>query len=142
MLKLSHISTEPNPTSDSLTLPFELRQKSRFSAISDNGIEVGIFLTRGSYLRAGTVLSDGAGAYVLINAAPETLSVVRCEDALLFARACYHLGNRHIALQILPHELRYLHDHVLDHLVEGLGLAVSVESLAFEPEAGAYHSHD
>jgi urease accessory protein len=53
------------------------------------------------------------------------------------------LGNRHISLQILPNELRYLHDHVLDYMVEGLGLKVSIENLPFEPEAGAYHhSHD
>jgi len=66
---------------------------------------------------------------------------VRTDDPLLFARVCYHLGNRHIALQILPGELRYLHDHVLDHMVVGLGLSVRVENLPFEPEAGAYHSH-
>ena len=69
--------------------------------------------------------------------------MVRTDAPLLFARACYHLGNRHISLQILPNELRYLHDHVLDHMVEGLGLKVSIENLPFEPEAGAYHhSHD
>lgn len=64
------------------------------------------------------------------------------DDALQFARVCYHLGNRHVALQILPGELRYLSDHVLDHMVEGLGLGVMHDIMPFEPEAGAYHSHD
>jgi urease accessory protein len=85
----------------------------------------------------------GADHYkVLIKAASEQVSVVRSDDALLFARTCYHLGNRHVALQILPGELRYLSDHVLDRMVQGLGLEVTHEVLPFEPEAGAYHSHD
>jgi urease accessory protein len=79
---------------------------------------------------------------VRVQAAPEPLSVVRSADALQLARACYHLGNRHIPLQILGGELRYLADHVLDHMIEGLGLAVEHRSLPFEPEAGAYHGHD
>jgi urease accessory protein len=78
----------------------------------------------------------------LILAAPEQVSVARTDDALLLARACYHLGNRHVALQITPGELRYLADHVLDDMVRGLGLAVTQESAPFEPEAGAYsHGH-
>lgn len=143
MLKLTEITTPESSTDDVLTLPFEQRQKRRFSAITDNGKQVGLFLPRGSYLRSGTVLTNTQAFRVLINAASESLSVVRTDAPLLFARACYHLGNRHISLQILPNELRYLHDHVLDHMVEGLGLKVSIENLPFEPEAGAYHhSHD
>lgn len=73
---------------------------------------------------------------------PEPLSVVRSNEPLRFARACYHLGNRHVSLQILPGELRYLSDHVLDHMIEGLGLTVTRAELPFEPEAGAYRTHD
>ena len=56
------------------------------------------------------------------------------------ARAAYHLGNRHVALQIGPGWLRYCHDHVLDDMLRGLGLTVTVEQAPFEPEAGAYHA--
>jgi urease accessory protein len=63
------------------------------------------------------------------------------------ARVCYHLGNRHVPLQIEPEWVRYQHDHVLDEMVIGLGAEVTSETAAFEPEAGAYggsssgHSH-
>ncbi len=82
---------------------------------------------------------------VEVVAAAEPLSVVRCEDPFLLARACYHLGNRHVPLQILPGELRYHHDHVLDEMLKLFDLEVTFASLPFEPEAGAYasegHSH-
>ena len=141
MLELTELVPDDN-ANDTLTLPFEQRQKSRLSAVTDGGVKVGLFLPRGSYLRSGMMLKGHGQLKVLINAAPEALSVVRTEDPLLFARACYHLGNRHVSLQILANELRYLHDHVLDKMIEGLGLTVLHETLPFEPEAGAYHSHD
>ncbi len=141
MLKLTELAPTDTQADDSLTLPFEARQKSRLPALTDGGVKVGLFLQRGQYLRSGIVLTGAEKFKVVIKAAPETLSVVRTDDALLFARVCYHLGNRHIALQILPGELRFLSDHVLDHMVEGLGLSVSHEDLPFEPEAGAYQHH-
>ncbi len=141
MLELTELVPDDN-ANDTLTLPFEQRQKSRLSAVTDGGVKVGLFLPRGSYLRSGMMLKGHGQLKVLIHAAPEALSVVKTDNALLFARACYHLGNRHVSLQILPNELRYLHDHVLDGMIEGLGLTVSHETLPFEPEAGAYHSHD
>jgi urease accessory protein len=66
------------------------------------------------------------------------VSIARTDDALLLARAAYHLGNRHVALQIGPGWLRYLHDRVLDGMVRELGLTVAGEQAPFEPEAGAY----
>ena len=82
---------------------------------------------------------------VLVKAAREPVSTVLSLDPQLLARACYHLGNRHVALQIEPGRLRYLQDHVLDEMVRGLGLEVIVEEAPFEPESGAYggpaHAH-
>lgn len=141
MLKLTELAPADTQADDSLTLPFEARQKSRLPACTDGGVKIGVFLQRGQSLRSGAVLTGTEKFKVMIKAAPETLSVVRTDDALLFARTCYHLGNRHMALQILPGELRYQSDHVLDHMVEGLGLTVTHEELPFEPEAGAYHNH-
>ena len=84
-----------------------------------------------------------------IEAASEDVSTVHHEDPVMLARAAYHLGNRHVPLQVGDGWLRYQHDHVLDDMVRGLGLAVKTETAPFEPEAGAYggghghsHSHD
>ena len=131
---------------DVVTLPYQLRQKSRLSTKTDQGVEIGVILPRGQSMRAGCILIGTDDFKVLIKAASEPVSVLRCEDMLAFAKACYHLGNRHVALQIEQGpfgggEFRYLQDHVLDHLVEGLGMMVTHEQLSFEPENGAYHSH-
>ncbi|MGK3685652.1 urease accessory protein UreE, partial [Escherichia coli] len=81
-------------------------------------------------------------------AADEAVSVVRCADPFMLAKACWHLGNRHVPLQIMPGELRYHHDHVLDDMLRQFGLDVDFAHLPFEPEAGAYaskshaHNHD
>ena len=142
MLKLTEIAPAETVAEDVLTLPFESRQKSRFSAKTDNGREVGVFLTRGQILRSDMVLTGSDGIKIVIKAAAESVSVMRSGDSLQFSKACYHLGNRHVPLQILDQELRFLSDHVLDYMLEGLGLTVDHEMLPFEPEAGAYHSHD
>ena len=83
-----------------------------------------------------------------MKAAAETLSSVVSDDPHLLARACYHLGNRHVSIQIEPGRVSYLHDHVLDEMLQGLGLQVTVTEAPFEPEPGAYggsadkaHSH-
>ncbi|MBS3953121.1 MAG: urease accessory protein UreE [Methylomicrobium sp.] len=141
MLKLTETTTTNEQPDDTLTLPYDARQKSRQPAVTQGGRHVGVFLPRGQTLRHGAILTNSQGFKVRVDAEPEELSVVKCEDPLLLARACYHLGNRHIALQILPNELRYLADHVLDQMLVGLGLTVEHEILPFEPESGAYHGH-
>ncbi|MGD8926463.1 MAG: urease accessory protein UreE [Thioalkalispiraceae bacterium] len=125
----------------SLTLPFELRQKSRLKATLDNGDEIGLMLPRGTVLRGGDFLKTEDGAFVVVKAAREMVSTATIEDPQLFARACYHLGNRHVPLQIGVNWVRYLHDHVLDEMLSGLGIVVSCEQASFEPEAGAYGGH-
>jgi urease accessory protein len=132
----------------SLTLPFDRRQKSRLRARLDEPLgaisEVGIELERGSSLADGDLLLAETGQVVLVHAASEPLSVVSSSDPRQLLRAAYHLGNRHVALQIAPTELRYLHDRVLDDMVRSLGLVVAFANLPFEPESGAYgagHSH-
>ncbi len=141
MLKLTELAPLDAITDDVVTLPYESRQKSRLLIKTDSGAKIGLFLPRGQVLRKGLILTGPDHYRVRVDAAPESLSVVRTDDALQFARACYHLGNRHVALQILPGELRFLSDHVLDHMLEGLGLIVTHEVLPFEPEQGAYHGH-
>jgi urease accessory protein len=124
-----------------LTLPLDLRQKSRLLVTLDNGQEAAVLLKRGTVLHDNDMLISTANVMVRVQAAEELLSVARCEDPLLFARACYHLGNRHMPLQIENDRILYLHDHVLDDMLRGLGLEVESISAPFEPEAGAYGGH-
>jgi urease accessory protein len=126
-----------------LVLPFQLRNKSRLRTTLETGEEVGLILERGSILRGGDLLLADDGRVVQVVAEPETVSTVRASEASALCRASYHLGNRHVALQIGDGWVRYQHDHVLDEMVRGLGLCVTVEQAPFEPEAGAYggHSH-
>ena len=123
----------------SITLSFDQRVKSRLRVELDSGEQAGLFLPRGSILKHGDKLVAQSGEVVRVQAADETVSTVSVTDPLLMARACYHLGNRHVALQIDVGFIRYQHDHVLDEMVSGLGLEVICEQAAFEPEAGAYH---
>jgi urease accessory protein len=125
-------------TAARLVLPFELRQRSRLLATMDSGEEVGLMLPRGTVLRGGDRLQVSDGRLVEVVAAPEQVSIVRRADARALARAAYHLGNRHVAVQLTADSLRYLRDHVLDDMLRGLGLNVEADVLPFEPEAGAY----
>ena len=138
MLKFDRITDENLEPCGSLTLTFEQRVRSRQKVVLDDGAPAGLFLPRGGILLRGQKLAAESGEVIEVRAADEPVSTVRVADPLLLARACYHLGNRHIALQIGAGFIRYQHDHVLDDLVRGLGLAVEFERAPFEPEAGAY----
>lgn len=127
-------------------LPFDERKKSRLKTETKTGEALGFMLPRGNILRDGTLLKDETGRVIEVKAANETVSVVESDDAHLLLRAAYHLGNRHVPLQIDSNRLLFQHDHVLDDMVKGLGLSVSVQQSAFEPEDGAYapgtgHNH-
>jgi urease accessory protein len=141
MLKAEQILTEAVRVDDTLTLPFQLRQKSRLVATLESGRDILLQLPRGGILRDGALLGTSDGSVVQIRSAPETLSVVTSGDPLALARAAYHLGNRHVPLQLDHGGLRYQHDHVLDDMLCGLGLSPRVEDAPFEPESGAYLRH-
>jgi urease accessory protein len=140
-LKLDKNTDHPRVPERRLRLPFGERSKSRLRAVLDNGEEAGLFLERGTILRDGDLLLADDGRVVEVRADEESVSTVHSDDALLLARACYHLGNRHVALQIGAGWLRYQHDHVLDDMLRGFGLEVRLELAPFEPEGGAYVSH-
>jgi urease accessory protein len=145
MIQLTRKVTGPAKPQTTVSLTLDRRVKSRLRVMLDDGREAGVLLPRGETLKDGDCLASEDGLVVRVIAAPERVSTVATADPLLLARACYHLGNRHVALQIEPGRLRYLHDRVLDDLVRGLGLAVTVEQAPFEPEPGAYggsaHGH-
>jgi urease accessory protein len=142
------------PSSDSaevtltLTLDHHQRRLARLRVLLPSGEAVGISLPRGRALKEGDRLrSEPSGWVARVRAAPEPVSVAETQDAHLLTRAAYHLGNRHVALRVEPGRLIYGRDHVLDGLCRELGLAVSEQTLPFEPEAGGYagghgHSHE
>lgn len=126
---------------DTLTLSFELRAKCRLRTRLDSGEEVGLFLPRGTILRGGDLLAGKDGRVVAVRSAPERVIEARSADALLIARAAYHLGNRHVAVEVQPDLLRLAADHVLAQMLVGLGLDLRETEAPFEPEAGAYGGH-
>ncbi|WP_413113300.1 urease accessory protein UreE [Thaumasiovibrio sp. DFM-14] len=139
MIELTSISCNAEQTPDGfLSLPIDSRIKSRLKVTLDDGREAGLFLPRGHILRGGEQLKSECGITIEIKAAPETVSTVYCDDVLLLTRVAYHLGNRHVPLQVEMGWVRYQHDHVLDEMVEGLGAVVTTEQASFEPEGGAY----
>jgi urease accessory protein len=143
MLHLREIIHSGAPTSATLatvTLTLGDRRKSRLLMTLDDGREAALMLTRGSALRDGDVLRADEGTLVLVRAAAESLSIGSTADTHLLLRGAYHLGNRHVPVQLGDGWLAYEHDHVLDDMVRGLGLTVETRVAPFEPEGGA-HAH-
>jgi urease accessory protein len=124
-----------------LRLPFDLRQKSRQRATLASGEEVAIELPRGQVLRGGDWVVASDGRVIEVVAAVESILHVECDSAQALARAAYHLGNRHVPVQVGEGWLRIAADHVLARMLEGLGARLTPMQAAFEPEAGAYGAH-
>ncbi len=125
----------------SATLPFDARCKSRLLVRLSNGEQAGLIVERGRLLRNGERVTIEDGREIEIIAAPESLLEASSDDPQLIAKAAYHLGNRHVAVQVLSGRLRFLDDRVLSGMVSGLGLCVVPLVAAFEPEGGAYGHH-
>jgi urease accessory protein len=135
---------ERAPHQAELSLPFELRQKSRLRTRLTSGEEAGVFLEHGTILRGGDCLRANDGRIVLVVAADEELMEAKCATPHELVRAAYHLGNRHVPVQIGDGWLRFQADEVLAQMLRGLKASVSEVSAPFEPEAGAYaggHHH-
>jgi urease accessory protein len=134
-------------------LDWDVRSKSRFDATDSTGRALGIFLPRGSVIRGGDVLVAEDGSLVRVIAAPQAVLVVRAAPGgspFDLLRAAYHLGNRHVALELHVDHLKLEPDHVLAELLRSMGLQVQDLQAPFEPEGGAYaapaghghHGHD
>lgn len=132
---------------DKLVLPFELRQKSRLRVKLVSGRDAALMLERGTILRGGDKLQDENGEVVEIVAAHQAVTDVTATSPQALMCAAYHLGNRHVPLQVGDGWLRLEQDHVLNEMLTGLGMATQNLLAPFEPEAGAYggghrHHHD
>lgn len=141
MLLIEHRAPADADAGERLTLPFEFRSKFRLRARLDSGEEAGLFLERGGVLRGGDKLLGADGRVVEVIAAPEAVLDARTDDPVRLAQAAYHLGNRHVPVQVGAGFLRFGHDPVLGEMVRGLGLAVRAIEAPFEPESGAYGGH-
>jgi len=144
VLLIEKLCTSSSPAIERLVLPFELRQKSRLRTRLESGEEAALFLERGVILRGGDRLEATDGRIVEVVAAEERLLVVTAGNSRELARAAYHLGNRHIPVQVGPDSLKLEYDHVLEIMLRGLGVEVTEARGPFEPEAGAYgggHRH-
>ena len=137
-----------------IELDWDVRQKSRFDATDSRGRQIGVFLPRGTAVRGGDVLVAEDGSLIRVIAAPQpVLRITHCTahgTPFDLTRAAYHLGNRHVPIELKPDHLKIEPDHVLADMLRAMHLIVRQEEAAFEPEGGAYganggghsHSHD
>jgi urease accessory protein len=135
-------------------LDWDQRSRSRFDATDSSGRTLGVFLPRGTVVRGGDALLAEDGSLVVVKAAPQPVLVVRhCTEhgsPFDLLRAAYHLGNRHVQLELQRDHLKLEPDHVLAEMLSAMHLIVREEQAAFEPEGGAYaagaaghgHGHD
>lgn len=137
----------PNQTftaADEVALDFDLRQKSRLRVTLKSGREAALKMARGSILRGGDYLQSDCGVIIKVLAAHQSVMKVTAHTPLALNRAAYHLGNRHVPLQIGEGWLLLEQDSVLKAMLLGLGVAVTELQAPFEPESGAYgggHKH-
>jgi len=128
-----------------LTLDWDVRQKSRFEATDSRGRQIGVFLPRGTVVRGGDVLLAEDGSLLQVIAAPQPVLVITHCTAhgtpFDLTRAAYHLGNRHVAIELRPEHLKIEPDHVLADMLRAMHLIVREDQLPFEPESGAYAAH-
>jgi urease accessory protein len=129
----------------SITLEWDVRQKSRFESTDSAGRQVGIFLQRGQVVRGGDVLVGEDGSLLKVLAAPQAvLRITHCSEhgtPFDLTRAAYHLGNRHVPIELQPDHLKIEPDHVLADMLRAMHLIVHEVQDSFEPENGAYGEH-
>ncbi len=144
MLNITELISPGAQHDERLVLPFDRRQRSRLRVELESGEDAGLFLARGTVLRGGDRLRAADGRIVQVVAANEPVMLVTADTPIQLIRAAYHLGNRHIPLQVGDGWLKLEQDHVLREMLIGLGVYVANQEAPFEPEAGAYgggHRH-
>ena len=129
----------------SVSLDWDVRQKSRFQVEDSSGRVLSVFLQRGYVVRGGDVLVADDGSLVRIEAAPQALlRITTCPQhgtPFDLTRAAYHLGNRHVPIELKPDHLKIESDPVLAGMLQSMHLIVNTVHEAFEPEGGAYRAH-
>jgi len=127
-------------------LDWDVRQKSRFDATDSLGRHIGVFLPRGAVVRGGDVLVGEDGSLIRVLAAAQAVLLITpcAEHGTPFdlTRAAYHLGNRHVPIELQPDHLKIEPDHVLADMLRAMHLTVLAQDAPFEPEGGAYGGHE
>jgi urease accessory protein len=123
---------------DTITLDYDSRHRRRFRLTAASGRQIMLHLTETTHIRDGDALILDEGGVIAVYAAPEHLIEVTAADADALTRLAWHLGNRHLAVQILPGKLRLLDDHVIAEMLPALGGTVTKITAPFDPESGAY----
>lgn len=125
-----------------IVLTHEQRTRGRLRTSTTNGEEVRLFLERGQPLLVGETLISQCGRRLVVEGAVEDVTLARSENWHTFARACYHLGNRHVKVEVGECWLKMSPDHVLEDMLTRLGLQLDHVQDVFVPESGAYsHGH-
>jgi urease accessory protein len=125
-----------------LALTAEERTRSRYKFILEDGKELFLRLPRGTVLHHHDLLTDeNHSNFIRVIAKPEPVLTVIAPTPLLLLKAAYHLGNRHVAVEITPDYLRLLPDSVLQEMLVKMGLKIKSEVVPFQPELGAYGKH-
>jgi urease accessory protein len=132
---------------DRVLIDFDRRYRRRIMLRTEQGREVLLDLTQAVRLRDGDGLAVNAGGVVRVCARPEPLLEIHAHDDSEMMRIAWHLGNRHLPIQLQGERIRIRADHVIRNMVEGLGGHVDEIEAPFDPEAGAYagghqHHHD
>ena len=133
---------------DTVTLAYLDRHRRRIRLVADSGKTFLLDLTRAQHLGDGDGLELDGGGYVRVRAAPEAVLEIEAEDRAALLRIAWHLGNRHLPLQVAGDRLRIRADHVIAEMVAGLGGKLTSLNTPFDPEIGAYagpqhhHQHD
>ncbi|RFB79197.1 urease accessory protein UreE [Methylovirgula sp. 4M-Z18] len=123
---------------DSVVLEFDDRHRRRVAMKGVRGVEFLLDLPEAFMLRSGDGLALEDGRVVEVVAAPEALLEIRCATPTDLTRVAWHLGNRHLPVQVLNNKLRIRADHVIEEMLKGLGAKVVAIEAPFDPEGGAY----
>jgi urease accessory protein len=127
---------------DMITLAYVDRHRRRIRLLADSGEAYLLDLPRAHHLVDGDGLELDCGGYLRVRAAPEPVFEIEAAELADLLRIAWHLGNRHLPLQVAGARLRIREDHVIAEMVAGLGGRITRREAPFDPEAGAYHEHE
>ncbi len=138
----SHVAT------DTVVLDFDHRHRRRLRMQGEGGLDFLLDLPEAVAIRDGDGLLLEDGRIVAVRASDEPLLEIRARDALHLVRLAWHLGNRHLPVQIEADRLLIREDHVIEAMLQSLGAVTAHVAAPFDPEGGAYdggghgHHHD
>ncbi len=142
MLRAGHIAEQgawpAAEARESVTLAFDDRHRRRIRLVAGDGLEFLLDLPDAAVLREGDGLRLDDGSWIAVRAADEDVCDIGCSTPEQLARVAWHLGNRHLPVQVIPGGLRIRDDHVIVAMLQGLGATVMRRRAAFDPEPGAY----